>query len=388
MTERALQIAKDLISCPSVTPVEGGAIPLIVSLLDGLGFECEVLVFEDVTNLYARIGKSGPNFCFMGHVDVVPPGSLSAWRSDPFTPTIRDDCLYGRGANDMKTAIACFIAAVEKFLKAQPLQNLSISLLLTSDEEGTAVNGVRKVVKWLADKGEKIDTCLLGEPCSVKRLGDTLKIGRTGSLNTRIIVTGEQGHVAGTQGNENPIHHLIQFLHALTTNPLDDGTENFAPSRVQVTSIDVGNKATNIVPTQATAAFNIRFNDAFTGEKLQKHLQQLAATNIKATYDIEFELNGDAQFQGAGLLAKTLAKIIEKKLGIVPTFSTAGGTSDARFLPSGIDVVELGFPLVQAHQVNEHVRLEDINSLEEIFFETLEAYKIMDLVKKCLPSGA
>ncbi|MDF3024890.1 MAG: dapE, partial [Alphaproteobacteria bacterium] len=362
MTTDPVALLQDLLRCPSVTPNEGGALALLEKLLSANGFECHRLVFSDkdtpdVDNLYARWGKGAPHFCFAGHTDVVPVGDDKGWSFDPFGGDIRNGEVCGRGAADMKGPIACFTAAALECIKNNPAG--SISFLITGDEEGPSINGTKKVLDWLAARGEKIDFCLVGEPTSSEKLGDMMKIGRRGSLSGFITVKGMQGHVAYPQRADNPVPKLVKLLSALDALELDKGTAHFQPSNLEIVSVDVGNKAENIIPAEAKAVFNVRFNDAFTGAKLESLIRAtLDAQNVP--YDMETRLSGESFYTPPGQYSEMLQNAIKKVTGVEPDLSTTGGTSDARFIRSHCPVIEFGIVGKTMHKVDERVAVSDM----------------------------
>ncbi|HRK96609.1 MAG TPA: succinyl-diaminopimelate desuccinylase, partial [Rhodospirillales bacterium] len=341
-----------------------------------LGFACHRLRFADggtapVENLYARIGGQGPNLCFAGHTDVVPPGA--GWSVDPFAAEIRDGRLYGRGAADMKTAIACFVAAVAQHLRSGDAPRGSISLLITGDEEGPAVNGTRKVLSWLAERGERLDGCVVGEPTNPAGLGEMIKIGRRGSLNARLRVDGVQGHAAYPHLADNPIPRLLRMLAALEAAPLDAGTDWFQPSTLTFTSIDVGNAASNVIPAAAQAAFNVRFNDLHTAASLRAWIEGRCRA-AGGRHLLEMECSGEAFLCPPGPLATMVADAVREVTGQVPAFSTSGGTSDARFLKDACPVCEFGMVGESAHKVDENVAVADIEALTSIYAGVLARF--------------
>ena len=370
MSETALDpaaLAAALIRRPSVTPKDEGAIDLVAAALEKLGFDCHPLVFGDIHNLYARRGDGRPNLCFAGHTDVVPTGIAEAWSFDPFSASLRDGALCGRGAVDMKGAIAAFIAAAERFLSQPGLDFAgSISLLITGDEEGDAVNGTRKVLDWLEQRGETIDACLVGEPTSAQSLGDMIKIGRRGSMTGRLTVHGVQGHTAYPHLADNAAHRLVAVLHALTSAELDRGSEHFQPSTLQISTIDIGNPATNVIPATARAVFNIRFNDCWTSEKLERWLRQ-RFNEAGGRYTLDVSVSGEAFVAAPGMLSDCLAEAIRQVTGRTPEFSTTGGTSDARFIRAHCPVAEFGLVGLTMHKVDERVELSDLAALTEIY---------------------
>lgn len=369
-------LLRDLIRCPSVTPEDAGALDVLAAALERLGFRCHRLRFSqagtpDVENLYARLGDEGTNFCFAGHTDVVPVGDRAAWTHDPFGAEIDGGRLYGRGAVDMKGAIAAFVAATARCL-AEGRPCGSVSLLITGDEEGPAINGTPKLLEWLAARGERLDSCLVGEPTSADRLGDMMKIGRRGSLNGRLTAFGVQGHVAYPQQADNPVHRLVRMLADLIETPLDEGTEQFQPSSLQVTSVDVGNPTVNLIPAKATANFNIRFNDRHSGASLERDLRaRLAAFG---PHELAVRVSGEAFLTPPGPLTDLVAAAVEQVCGRRPEFSTSGGTSDARFIKNACPVVEFGLVNATAHKVNEHVTLDDLERLTEVYRTILHGH--------------
>lgn len=375
----ALNLAQDLIRCPSVTPVDGGALDHLQSVLEGLGFTCHRLTFSDqntpdVDNLYARIGSTAPHFCFAGHSDVVPVGDTDGWRTEPFAGIISEGRLYGRGAVDMKSAIAAFTAAAGHYLAAQdtPL-NGSISLLITGDEEGPAINGTVKVLDWLAQRGEVIDACIVGEPTNPSELGDMIKIGRRGSLTGRLTVNGTQGHSAYPHLADNPLSRMLQMLAPLAIETLDTGSAHFPATTVAVTSIDTGNEATNVIPAKAHAVFNIRFNDLHSAASLEADLRR-GFDAVGGNYDLQVSCSGESFLTEPGSLSQLVSEAISKVTGKQPELSTTGGTSDARFIQKYCQVVEFGLVGQTMHKVNEHVAVADITALTQIYQTILEHY--------------
>jgi succinyl-diaminopimelate desuccinylase len=373
-------LAQALIRCPSVTPEDAGALGVLQQALIQVGFTCTRLHFEEpgtppVENLYARIGTSAPHFCFAGHSDVVPPGDANAWRMDPFAADIRDGFLYGRGAADMKSAIAAFAAAAAKHLQT-PLGG-SISLLITGDEEGPAINGTVKVLQWLAQKNERLDHCIVGEPSAAAQAGDTIKIGRRGSMRVDLAVHGVQGHTAYPKRAVNPIPILSTLVSRIAREELDDGTPHFESSTLAFTTFDVGNPASNVSPASARAAANIRFNDLHTPESLRSRLICMAE-------DVTREMGGKAEVRvesGAlpfvtepGPFTDLLARAIERTTGHAPQLSTTGGTSDARFIKNYCPVAEVGLAGATMHKIDECVPVAEIESLTEIYAAILADY--------------
>jgi succinyl-diaminopimelate desuccinylase len=378
----AVDHARNLIRCPSVTPQEAGALSYIERELSGFGFECHRISFSDeasptVDNLYARLGRDAPHVCFAGHTDVVPPGDETAWRHGPFAGDIEGGVLYGRGAADMKGAVAASLAAVQEFLRERGQAfHGSISFLITGDEEGPAINGTVKVVDWLIGKNERPDCCLLGECTSEDSVGDTVKIGRRGSLSGRLTVRGVQGHVAYPQKARNPLPRLIDALALLKQKPLDAGSSHFQPSNLEITSIDTGNETTNLIPAAASARFNIRFNDRHTADSLKATIEEQVASALAetgVTFSLEWERQPADTFvtEPAGFV-QSLSAAIEAETGRKPSLSTAGGTSDARFIKDLCPVVEVGLLNATAHKVDECVALADLEALTRIYKRFLE----------------
>lgn len=372
-----LELARALIRCPSVTPHDAGALAVLEDALQPMGFVCERMRFEEagtpaVDNLYARLGRSGPNVCFAGHTDVVPPGDRALWSVDPFAGEVRDGRLWGRGASDMKAAIACFAAAVSRFLAAEKGAGFgSISLLITGDEEGPSVNGTRKMLRALAERGEAIDACIVGEPTNPHTLGEMMKIGRRGSLNAAITVYGVQGHSAYPHLADNPIPRLLRLLTAIDGTPLDHGTDHFQPSTVAITSVDVGNPATNVIPARAAARLNVRFNDRHSGESVRRWLAE-RCDEAGGRVDLHCEVSGESFLCPPGPLTATVAAAVRSVTGREPEASTTGGTSDARFIKDVCLVCEFGMVGESAHKVDENVPLADIDALARIYEAVLD----------------
>ena len=373
----ALQLARDLIRRPSITPEDAGALGVLQQALEKLGFTCHRLSFTDtdtppVENLYARIGTGSPNFCFAGHTDVVPVGDQKSWSVDPFGGNIIDDVLYGRGATDMKGAIAAFVEAVSRLIDREGVSG-SISLLITGDEEGPAINGTKKVLDWMEKNGETIDVCLVGEPTNPSRLGEMIKIGRRGSLTGSLTVKGMQGHTAYPHLADNPIPRLIKMLDAIVSFDLDNGTEHFQPSNLQLTTIDTGNPAANVIPAQVKAGFNIRFNDLHTGASLKKWLRsQLDA--VGGQYELDIKISGEAFLTAPGEFSALITKSVKESTGIEPELSTSGGTSDARFIKDHCAVAEFGLVGQTMHKVDEQISVSDIRTLTNIYTDILDGY--------------
>jgi succinyl-diaminopimelate desuccinylase len=379
-----VDLAAELIRRPSVTPKDEGALEIVAARLEHLGFVCHRLVFDDpgptgeasapIANLYARFGTRRPNLCFAGHTDVVPPGPAEAWSFEPFAASLRDGALCGRGAVDMKGAIAAFIAAAERFLAARGADFAgSISLLITGDEEGVAVNGTRKVLDWLRARGEALDACVVGEPSSAEALGDMIKIGRRGSMTGRLTVEGVQGHVAYPHLTDNAAHRLVALLQALLAEPPDAGTEHFQPSSLQVTTIDIGNPATNVVPGSARATFNIRFNDRWTSETLKSWVADRLAL-VGGRYRLAWEVSGESFLVPPGPVSECLSAAISAVTGRTPELSTTGGTSDARFIHAYCPVAEFGLVGLTMHKTDERVEIADIARLTAIYEAFIERF--------------
>jgi len=377
-----LQLAKDLIKFPSITPMDAGAISFLSKKLKTLGFSCKVLEFKDkkskpIKNLYARLGGKAPNLCYAGHTDVVPPGNIKDWTVNPFKPSIKNNHLIGRGANDMKSSIACFISAVNKFLKKNSKFKGSISLLITGDEEGLAINGTKKVVDYLKKKREKIDFCIVGEPTNPSKLGEMIKIGRRGSLSGKIEVFGTQGHIAYPHLSNNPINTMVKICKLLKEKKLDAGNKNFQPSNLEFTSINVDNKAHNVIPARAKAQFNIRYNNLHTANSLKKKIN-LMIKNIckkdKCKFKINFIANGDAFLTKPERTIFMAKNIIKKITKLTPKFSTTGGTSDARFIRKIAPCLEFGLVNKTMHKVDECVSIADLKKLTNIYKDILQEY--------------
>jgi succinyl-diaminopimelate desuccinylase len=383
MSVDPVPIARELLRCRSVTPAEGGALKFLEATLKAAGFTVHRMTFsepgtDDVENLFARIGDMAPHLMFAGHTDVVPPGDEKAWAYPPFAGEVADCELYGRGAVDMKGGIACALAAVLDYLSHNSGKPKgSISFLITGDEEGIAVNGTPKLLQWAAAHGEKFDHCILGEPSNVAALGDTIKIGRRGSLNGHLIVTGRQGHVAYPQRAENPIRGLVTLVAALQTEPLDSGSALFPPSHLEFTSVDVGNKTVNLIPNEACARFNIRFNDKHALDSLKALIEQRAAEVGGGTIKFAFQWepsNAGVFVTKPGPFTELVTDAIAKVTGRKPELSTSGGTSDARFITAYCPVVEFGLVGQTMHQVNERVPVADLRTLTTIYGTIIDRY--------------
>ena len=373
MTDDPLPLAQALLGCPSVTPEDAGAQDVLAAALTELGFTVTRLRFGAIANLFARIGSAGPHLCFAGHTDVVPPGA-GAWQHPPFAAAVQDGVLYGRGACDMKGAIAAFVAACAGRLAAGPLHG-SISVLITGDEEAKAVDGTARVLEWMAGNGEIPDFCLVGEPTNPARLGDIIKIGRRGSLTAQITVHGTQGHVAYPHRTDNPVHRLVHLLAALTALPLDAGSEWFEPSTVQVTTVDVGNPTANLVPARAQAVLNIRFNDRHTGASLAAWLRAAVARYADRA-EVETSLSGESFLTTPGAQVETLRRAIAAATGVAPGLDTGGGTSDARFIARYCPVAEFGLVGATMHQVDECVPVAELRALAGVYRAVLEAFSV------------
>jgi len=374
-----LTLSEELISHASVTPEDGGALDVLIDFLTPLGFECHDLTFDDpdgepTRNVYARLGTEAPNFCWAGHTDVVPPGDLDDWASDPFTPEIRDGNLYGRGACDMKCAVACMMAATARFVEKHGTDfGGSISFLITGDEEGDATNGTKKVLDWLAERGETIDACVVGEPTNPANLTDMIKIGRRGSMNVWLTVDGIQGHSAYPHLADNPIHKMLNLLTSLTNVPLDEGSEHFPATTLQVTTVDVANAATNVIPAKAEARVNIRFNDLHTSASVEKILRD-RLDQAGGGYEMRVRVSGESFLTPPGPLSDVMSGAVTDVTGAVPELSTTGGTSDARFIKDHCPVVEFGMINQTAHKVDEFSVVDDIHQLAEIYEVALNRF--------------
>ncbi|PPQ34359.1 succinyl-diaminopimelate desuccinylase [Rhodopila globiformis] len=366
-----LPLAQALIRCASVTPADAGAQDALAGMLERLGFTIHRLRFGEIENLFARMGTDGPHVCFAGHTDVVPVGAAN-WHSDPFGGEVRDGVLYGRGACDMKGAIAAFVAAVAQHgTQGQPRG--SISFLITGDEEGPAVDGTVKVLEWMQAHSQVPDFCLVGEPTCPVRLGDMVKIGRRGSVNMTVTVHGTQGHVAYPHRADNPVHRLVSALAALTAAPVDAGTDWFEPSTLQVTSIDVGNAATNVIPAAARAALNIRFNDAHSGASLTAWVRATLARYAER-FDLDVSISGESFVTKPGPQVEILRRAIQGATGIDPKLDTGGGTSDARFIANYCPVAEFGLVGATMHQADERVPVAELRDLARIYRDIIAAF--------------
>ena len=381
-TINELQLAKELIRYPSITPIDAGVMKFLEKKLRKLGFKTKILEFKEkntkpVKNLYARLGTEGPNFCYAGHLDVVPAGNLKDWTVNPFRPSIKKGHLIGRGANDMKSSIAAFVSAVSIFVKNNKKFNGSISLLITGDEEGIAINGTKKVVEYLKKRKEKINFCLVGEPTNPSKLGEMIKIGRRGSMTGRLSIIGIQGHVAYPHRANNPSTALVQILKELKEIKFDKGTKDFQPTNLEVTKINIDNTADNIIPGLANATFNIRFNNKHSSNsiktKINKILKKICHKN-KSNYKIEYSVSGEAFLTKPNQTTYMIQDIIKKITKIKPELSTTGGTSDARFIRKIAPCLEFGLVGKTMHKVDEAVSLGDLKKLTLIYSNILKNY--------------
>jgi succinyl-diaminopimelate desuccinylase len=368
---QAVELTKDLISRRSITPADEGCQSVLAERLARIGFLIEPLPFGGVANFWARRGTGRPLFCFAGHTDVVPTGPLEEWHSDPFTPEIRDGVLYGRGAADMKSGLAAMVTAAEEFVTAHPAHSGSIAFLITSDEEGPSVDGTRRVTELLQARGEQIDWCLMGEPSSAVSLGDTVKVGRRGSLSGRLTVHGVQGHVAYPQLAENPVHALAPALAELVRRTWDEGTEHFQPTSFQVSNINAGTGAPNVIPSELKARFNLRYSPVQTLENLKDTVEGILRS-YGVRFTLEWYVSGEPFYTPPGVLSRAVAAAVAEVTGTPPRLSTGGGTSDGRFIaPLGAEVVELGVVNASIHKVNECVRVADIDALQRMYCNLL-----------------
>ena len=377
-----LQLAKELIKFPSVTPLDAGIMKFLEKKLKTLGFKTNILEFKEknskpVKNLYAKLGNKSPNFCYAGHLDVVPAGNLKDWSVSPFKPAVKKGHLIGRGANDMKSSIAAFVSAVDNFIKDKKKFNGSISFLITGDEEGAAINGTKKVVDYLKKKKEKIDFCLVGEPTNPNKLGEMIKIGRRGSMTGRLSVIGIQGHVAYPQSANNPSTALVQILNELKEIKFDKGTKNFQPTNLEITKININNTADNVIPGLADATFNIRFNNKHSSisikKKINKIIKKICIKN-KSKYKITYNVSGEAFLTKPNSTTYMIQNIIKKVTKIKPKLSTTGGTSDARFIKKISPCLEFGLVGKTMHKVDEAVSLRDLKNLTKIYEKILQNY--------------
>ena len=381
-TINELKLAKELIKFPTITPVDAGIMKFLEKKLKALGFKTKILEFKEkdsrpVKNLYARLGNKSPNFCYAGHLDVVPAGNLEDWTVNPFKPSVKKGYLIGRGANDMKSSIAAFVSAVSDFIKIKRKFNGSISLLITGDEEGVAINGTKKVVEYLKKKKEKIDFCLVGEPTNPNKLGEMIKIGRRGSMTGRLSIIGIQGHVAYPQRANNPSTALVQILNKLKEIKFDKGTKDFQPTNLEITKININNSADNVIPGLANATFNIRFNNKHSSSSIKKKIDKIIkkiSKKNKSKYKIDYNISGEAFLTKPNNTTFMIQDIIKKITKIKPQLSTTGGTSDARFIRKIAPCLEFGLVGKTMHKVDEAVSLSDLKKLTKIYTEILKNY--------------
>ena len=372
-----LKLAKELIRRPSITPKDAGVINLLAKNLRSLGFKCQLINFKNIKNLYAKLGKSSPNFCYAGHTDVVPPGNISDWSVNPFKPIVKNNKLIGRGANDMKASIACFVAAVSRFKAKNKKFNGSISLLITGDEEGVAINGTKRVVEYLKRKREKINFCLVGEPTNPNKLGEMIKIGRRGSITGKLTIIGTQGHVAYPHRANNPSSTMVNILKKIKEIKLDKGTKNFQASNLEITKINIDNHADNVIPGSASAVFNIRFNNKHSASSLKRKLNGIFRSmtkKAKCKLDIKYEVSGEAFLTKSNKTTFMIQNTIKKITKIKPKLSTAGGTSDARFIRKIAPSIEFGLVGKTMHKIDESVPISDLNKLTNIYQNILKNY--------------
>jgi succinyl-diaminopimelate desuccinylase len=368
---QTLELTRNLMARRSVTPADEGCQEIMRQRLAAAGFQIEPLRFGNVENFWAKRGNGGPVFCFAGHTDVVPTGPLEEWRTDPFVPSIQDGRLYGRGAADMKSGLAAMVTATEAFVAAHPSHRGSIAFLITSDEEGPSVDGTKRVVETLAARKEHIDWCVVGEPSSETTIGDTIKVGRRGSFSGRLTVHGVQGHVAYPQLAENPVHTLAPALAELTSRVWDEGTEHFQPTSFQISNLNAGTGAPNVIPGELKARFNLRYSPVQTQERLKETVEGILRKH-GVRYTIEWYVSGEPFYTQPGALSDAVGSAIQSVTGARPKLSTGGGTSDGRFIaPLGAQVVELGVVNATIHKVNESVRVDDIDMLHRMYFNVL-----------------
>ena len=381
-TLNEVKLAKELIKFPSVTPVDAGVMKFLEKKLKKLGFKTKIIEFKEknfkpVKNLYARIGNKSPNFCYAGHLDVVPPGNIKDWTINPFKPLIKKGYLIGRGANDMKSSIAAFVSAISSFLNENDNFNGSISLLITGDEEGDAVNGTKKVVDYLKKKKEKINFCLVGEPTNPNKLGEMIKIGRRGSLTGNLIVHGVQGHVAYPHRANNPCTTIIKILNEIKKIEFDKGTKNFQPTNLEITKININNNADNVIPKTAEASFNIRFNNKHSSNSIKKKLNKIfsrISKKNKSKLKIEYKVSGEAFLTQPNDTTYMIQDIIKKITKVKPKLSTTGGTSDARFIRKISPCLEFGLVGKTMHKIDEAVSIKDLKKLTKIYHNILQRY--------------
>jgi len=368
----AVALLCDLIRCRSVTPDDAGCQEILTARLKALGFTCESLPFGEVDNFWARRGDDGPVLCFAGHTDVVPPGSEEEWQSDPFEPECRDGLLYGRGAADMKSGLAAMVVALERFIDQHPNHKGSLAMLVTSDEEGRARDGTLKVIETLQQRDEQIDWCVLGEPSSHDELGDTVRIGRRGSLSGMLNIKGVQGHVAYPQLSDNPIGRFAPVLADLHTTQWDDGNEHFPPTSFQVVDIKSGVGAPNVTPAELSARFNFRYSTVWNHETLKSRVHEVFDSH-EIEYELDWHLSGEPFLTSPGQLTEAVCQVIKEETGLDTELSTGGGTSDGRFIsPAGTDVIELGPVNASIHKVNEHIKLADLSRLTTMYQRIME----------------
>ena len=376
-----IKLAKELIKFPSITPIDAGVMKFLEKKLKKLGFKTKIIEFKEknfkpVKNLYAKVGNKKPNFCFAGHLDVVPPGNIKNWSVNPFKPSIKKGYLIGRGANDMKSSIAAFVSAVSIFLSKKKF-NGSISFLITGDEEGDAINGTKKVVEYLKRKKEKIDFCLVGEPTNPNKLGEMIKIGRRGSLTGNLEIIGVQGHVAYPDRANNPSTAIISILNEIKKIKFDKGTKNFQPTNLEVTKININNTADNVIPQSAQAAFNVRFNNKHSSNSIKKRLNKIikkVSKKNKSKYKINYRVSGEAFLTKTNATTLMIQKIIKEITKIKPKLSTTGGTSDARFIRKISPCLEFGLVGKNMHKIDESVSLKDLKKLTKIYENILNHY--------------
>jgi len=372
-----LKLAKELIRRPSVTPKDAGSINLLAKNLRSLGFKCQMMNFKNIKNLYAKLGKLSPNFCYAGHTDVVPVGDLKSWSVNPFSGVVKNNKLVGRGASDMKGSIACFVAAVSQFKKVKPKFKGSISLLITGDEEAIAINGTKRVVEKLKKRKEKINFCLVGEPTNLTKLGQMMKIGRRGSMTGYLTIYGTQGHVAYPHQANNPAPVITKILNQIKDIKLDRGTKNFQPSNLEVVKINIENSADNVIPAKATATFNIRFNNKHSSASLKRKVHKVFSNvcrRSRCSFKISYMVSGEAFLTTPNKTTYMIQKIIKKITKIKPKLSTAGGTSDARFIRKISPCVEFGLVGKTAHKIDEMVSVADMKKLKKIYLNILQNY--------------
>jgi succinyl-diaminopimelate desuccinylase len=372
MATATLKLASDLIARPSITPDDAGCQAILIERLSAIGFECESMVFGDVTNLWARRGRAAPLLAFAGHTDVVPPGPLDKWHSDPFTPEIRDGNLFGRGAADMKSSIAAMVTACERFVSQHAQHQGSIALLITSDEEGIAINGTVKVIEALEARGEKIDWALVGEPSSLARVGDVVKNGRRGSIGAKLVINGVQGHVAYPHKVDNPIHRAMPALHDLARHEWDQGNSFFPPTSLQISNINSGTGAHNVVPGHAEVLFNLRYSTEIDAKQIMETTRVILDKH-ELDYDIDWSVSGYPFLTPEAELVAAAQQAIKQHTGLTTALETTGGTSDGRFIaPTGAQVLELGPVNESIHKLNEHVNIEELGLLSDIYQSILE----------------